>query len=318
MSDDGVHAVVVSYNTRDATLRCLEALAASSDPALYVTVVDNASRDGSPDAIANQHPSVEVIRLTSNVGYGRAVNKAWAMRPTTYLLILNSDCFVMPETMGSCRMFLDTHPDVVAVACQLRAPDGEVQRSCRAFPTVGGELARVVLPHRLLARLPGVGHYYLGGWRHDSNRPVDQPAGAFLLVRGSAIDGLPFDPRFFMYYEDVDLCRRLWHQGPIWYLASTFAVHLAEHSSSQARAPMAVALARSRFDYFEKWHGRRTARLVSMIGALASLLRASAWTIGGIPPAGRSAALPRARAHLAGARAGLAAATRGRTGPASS
>lgn len=273
-----VSALVASFNTRDATLGCLAALENSRFPSLQVIVADNGSSDGTVEAISARYPGVALVEMGGNAGYGRANNRAFEFATGAYVLVLNSDCFVGPHTLDRSVAFLEAHPSASAVACQLRNPDGSIQPSCRRFPSLAAEVLRVILPYQLLRHLPYVGRYYMGGWSHDRTRTVEQPAGAFLLMRRNAWGaGPPFDERFFMYYEDVDLCRRLWHVGPIWFLSDVWATHIGEHSSRSLRTPMAAAVARSRHQYYRKWHGASAARIASMSAALASALRAFAW-----------------------------------------
>lgn len=302
---DAVAVLIVSYNTHEATIACLDALRCSEGVPLEVIVADNDSTDGSAEAIGAHHPEVELIRCGGNLGFGRANNLAHSRSNAGFVLLLNSDCFVGRSTIASCRAFLEEHPDASAVACQLRRPDGTVQSSCRRFPSIAGELARMFLPFQLLRRTPGLGGYYMGGWGHDDTRMVDQPAGAFLLARaGSWGEGPLFDERFYMYYEDVDLCRRLWHTGPIWFLADAQAVHLGEHSTSRARVAMASAFAVSRYKYFYKWHGIGSARMVAVVGAIASACRGLAWTCARLLHID-SEAETRATAHWHAARSSL-------------
>jgi GT2 family glycosyltransferase len=296
-----VAALVVSYNTAETTLDCLAALGRSRDVTLRVLVYDNASRDGSADAIQAALPDAILVRGGENLGFGRASNVLSEMTDGCDVLLVNSDCIVGETTIADCVAFLDAQPGASAVACQLRNRDGSVQNSCRAFPSIWGEVSRVVLPYQFLRHMPGLGAYYMGGWSHNETRPVPQPSGAFLLVRGGAWGPGPlFDERFFMYYEDVDLCRRLWRHGPVWFYAGTTAVHLGEQSSSRVRPVMASALALSRHRYFEKWHGRVAALFVDTVGGLASTTRWLVWsTVGRVFRASDNG--KRASAHRAAA-----------------
>lgn len=274
-----VAVLVVSYNTAETTLECLAAVSRSRGVAAASFVYDNASADGSADLVGAASPNVTLVRGRDNIGFGRANNVLCEMSQSPYVLLLNSDCIVEETTLADCVGFLHGRPDAAAVACQLRNPDGSIQASCRAFPSLGGELARILLPYQMLRHLPHLGAYYMGGWSHDEIRPVEQPSGAFILIRrGSWGPGKLFDERFFMYYEDVDLCRRLWRHGPVWFYPGAKAMHLGEQSSSRARAAMASALAVSRHRYFQKWHSARTARAVDVLGGAASAARWIGWS----------------------------------------
>jgi len=304
-ASDSVLALVVSYNTRDVTLRCVAALQASRGVRVRVVVADNGSQDGSAASIERCYPEVHVLRCGSNLGFGRANNHAFECEQGSFVLLVNADCFVQPDTIAACLAFLKRTSGASAVACQLRRVDGSIQPSCRRFPSLAGEVARISFPVQLLRRLPHLGSYFMAGWDHDTLRTVDQPAGAFLLIRNGAWgEGPLFDERFFMYFEDVDLCRRLWRRGPIWFLPTVHAVHIGEHSTAQVRVTMASALAESRYKYFAKWHGTRVARSVAIIDAVGGAVRACAWSLGAALGIGYDAKT-RAVAHRVGARSSL-------------
>jgi N-acetylglucosaminyl-diphospho-decaprenol L-rhamnosyltransferase len=156
----------------------------------------------------------------------------------------------------------------------------------------------------------------MSDWNHRGQRIVDQPAGAFLLLRPQAWgEGEPFDDRFFMFYEDVDLCRRIRQQGYlVWFTDSCSSIHLREVATAQNRSYMAVALARSRILYFRKWHGTPSTFAVGLANIAGSCLRAAAWALLAAEPERRAEASDRSSAHWEAALASGRELARIRTG----
>lgn len=303
-----IAVLVVSYNTATTTLECVRRVLDYHAAGVDLVVVDNASTDRSVASLMHEFGSrIRVIANETNVGFGRANNQAWALCRAEYVLLLNSDCFVNEETVAACSEFLDDNPEAAAVACQLRNADGTVQSSCRRFPSVWSEIIAALVPYQISRWIPYIGAHHMAGWNHTGTREVDQPAGAFLMLRNGAWgDGPLFDERFFMYYEDVDLCRRVAGEGGrIYFTDIATATHLREHSSRRALAQTSVALAESRYLYFRKWFGRREARVVAFAGAIKGVVAALANITVGPFVRGVGTAYRRATAHLLGARASI-------------
>lgn len=263
-----VGAVVVSYNVRPLLLRCIESLQA--DGVERIVVVDNASHDGSADAVRGR-PGVEVVALQVNVGFGAGANRGAALLEDPYLLIVNPDVVVDP---GSTKVLVDalaSMPDVGLVAPRIETPDGRLYESVRRFPTlrdaIGHAFLNFLWPGNRFSR-----RYKMADWDHGSAGDVDWVAGTYLLVRRSAwLDVGGFDERFFMYMEDVDLSRRLGEAG--WrrrYEPDARIVHEIGRSTDQTPYRMIAAHHRSLYRYTAKtWHGPRRVLLPLVALALA-------------------------------------------------
>jgi len=235
-----VSVVVVSYNTRDLLAECLHSVAASAqDSALAVEtfVVDNASRDGSAAMVAAGFPDVTLLANTENVGFARACNQALRRARGRHVLLLNPDAALQPATLARLVDCLDRHPERAFCGPRLVNADSSHQPSARRFPTVWTTAFAML---GLAARHPGSRHaldLHAGHAPHDSF-PVDWLTGACLLLRRSALDEVGLlDESFFLYYEELDLCRRLAAAG--WsgsYLGDVSARHAGgasvEHEDS--------------------------------------------------------------------------------------
>lgn len=218
--------VLVSYNTRALLVGLLGRLAPSEW--LTLVVVDNASRDGSPDAVAERFPSVELIRNADNVGFARAANQGMSRASTDYFALLNPDTDATPGLFESLVAYLEANSSVWAVAPRLIGSEGKAQTMAAGFsPT----------PMRALLYFLGVS--YLLPWPSlgfsvppTVRRPIDVDwlSGACIVVRREVIDRVgPLDGSFFMYGEDMDWCRRIKAAGGR-------VVLLADHDLSHARA----------------------------------------------------------------------------------
>ncbi len=228
-----VTVIVVSYNTKhllDEMFRCL--LAAAQAVQLQVIVVDNASRDGSADHVARRYPQVELIRNRENVGFGRANNQALERVQGEFVLLLNTDAFLQPGAVDQTVACLRRHPKVGVLGAKLVGRDGDLQPSCRYFPSVWNEF---VSQTGLVRLFPWVKLIDDMAWDHQSDRECDWVPGCFYLMPRACVDqvGL-FDPRYFVYYEEVDHCRAVKEAGwKVLYTSVTTVVHVGGESAKQ-------------------------------------------------------------------------------------
>jgi GT2 family glycosyltransferase len=231
-----------------------------------VLVLDNASDDGSADAIAERFPEVELVREPENTGYAIGNNRLAERARGRYLCLLNSDTEVPEGALEQLVEFLEANACYAAVAPKLVGPDGAVQRSCKRFPGLGVALV-YDMPWRtwpVLRRIDD--RYFYRDFDHLHDRDVDQPPGAcFVVRRGLWQDLGGFDERLWLFYNDVDLCLRLYEAGTrIRYLASASIVH-HEGASTTRFADMVKVWAHNRLAYYEKhfgWLGRELVRVM--------------------------------------------------------
>lgn len=252
-----VSALVVSHNVRERLLDTLRALHNARWPNLEVIVVDNASGDGSPETVRNYFPGTTVVVLDRNLGYGQANNLAFERSHGELLLLLNPDVTVTPGCLGAMVEFLQRHPEAGAVGPRLIRPDGSPDLAARrSFPTPAASFYRLVGLSRLFPRSSRFNRYNLGCLDPGSEHEIDAGTGACLMVRRRAVEqvGL-FDPDFFMYGEDLDLCRRLKNAGwRIWYTPSAVAVHVKGTSTRQVPWRMRYEFHRAMWTYHRKHH----------------------------------------------------------------
>jgi len=202
--------LIVSYNTADLTLACLASLASATSAPHEVIIVDNASSDGSAARIAAAFPQVRLSALPENIGFGRAVNQAAAEATGDCLLLLNPDTVVLPGAIDRLLTFAAAHPAARIWGGRTLFGDGTLNpTSCWRKMTVWSVFCRAVGLSRVA---PGSALFNLEaypGWARDSVRQVDIVTGCLFLIRRDFWQSLcGFDPAFFIYGEEVDLCLR--------------------------------------------------------------------------------------------------------------
>ena len=219
-------------------------------------VVDNASTDGSERVAMLGHGPVRLVRNSENAGFAAAVNHGVSTSAGDLVLVLNPDCQIRPEAVRRLTATLDRQARCAVVGPRVLSQDGSVQGSARGDPTmVTGLFGRSTLFTRLFPRTPvaqrNVKQETFGSGQPDGAE-VDWVSGACMLARRTALSEIGgFDQRYFLYWEDADLCRRLRDAGwTIRYVPAAEAVH-AVGGSSDSTGPLAVrAFHRSAFTYY--------------------------------------------------------------------
>jgi GT2 family glycosyltransferase len=206
-----VSILIISFNTVDMTRICLDSVFdQTTDVSFEVIVVDNASEDGSAEMIRHEFPEVALHALDSNLGFGRANNLAAESAMGDYVLLLNSDTVVLDHAIDRLVEYARGHEDAGVYGGRSIFADGSLNPQCVwGRPTLWSEFCVGVGLSALFPRSRLFNPRYLPGWLRDSPREVDIIAGSFLLMEISIWKRLEgFDPRFFMYGEDIDLCLR--------------------------------------------------------------------------------------------------------------
>jgi GT2 family glycosyltransferase len=284
--------IIISFNTRETTLKCLRSVYAHLDGvAVEVIVVDNASADGSADAIAAQFPQVVMIRNPDNAGFGAANNLAMQQAKGENLLLLNSDAFLTPGALPAMLAALHEKPNIGLVGPRLLNADGSLQRSCYRFPS---PLVAWLEALWISAVAPAKSIFGdLRTWPHDEPYQPEWVIGACMMVRRQVYETVGgFDPGFFMYAEETDWQKRIRAAG--WEIAFTPAAavtHLGGASGADDKPKINNYFFSSGDYYYRKHHGvlgMYSARAAMTVGAL---LRLPLWGMMWL-------ALPKRRAKL--------------------
>jgi N-acetylglucosaminyl-diphospho-decaprenol L-rhamnosyltransferase len=207
----GVSIVIVSFNAREHLERCLDAVAGGAHE---VVVVDNASGDGSPALVRERFPSAKLVELDENVGFGAANNVGMEAAGGDLFLLLNSDAWPLGDAIERLASFAGARPNAGIVGPRLRNPDGSLQRSVRGWPTTWRLATEYLFLRRLGRKTRALNAFYGAGFDHESVRDVEVVKGAVMLLRREAYEATGgFDPDYFMYGEEMDLCYRVHEAG---------------------------------------------------------------------------------------------------------
>lgn len=270
--------IVVNYNTHHLLDEFfLNLNKAAEQLRVQVLMIDNASSDASPDYLKSMSESVSVIFNDTNVGFGRANNQAVPFVEGRYVLLLNTDAFVAPDTLTKTVAWMDANPECGVLGVKLTDRESGLQPSCRYFPTpINVFLNRTGLD-RFLPWVRGVDDMT---WGHASVRECDWVPGCYYLIRRETVNAVGlFDPRFFMYYEEVDHCRRVKAAGwKVLFYPHTSVVHIGGESAkttgkvTQAGRQISNLQIESELLYFRKHYG-----VFGLVVHMVLLLLGDAW-----------------------------------------
>jgi GT2 family glycosyltransferase len=248
--------VIVNYNTCQLTLDCLRSVGSSITSYDYeIVVVDNASKDDSVLEIRKQFPTIHLIENMQNVGFSKANNQAMRIAAGRYILLLNTDTIVQPDTLQTMLDFMDNNPKIGASGCKIVLPDGSLDKACkRGFPTPSASFYYAFGFSKLFPKNPRFNQYQLGYLNPDHEYPIDCLVGAFMLVRRETIDQVGMlDEEFFMYGEDIDWCYRIKQAGwGIYYYPRTTITHYKGASSRKKPFKIIYEFHRAMFLFHRK------------------------------------------------------------------
>ncbi len=268
--------VILNWNVRELLDRCLASIR-SDRFSLETIVVDNASPDDSVEMVRAKYPEVVVIDNSINRGFTGGNNQGLQASHGRYVMVLNPDTEIVDEAIDRLIDYLDVHPEVGAIGPQLLNPDRSIQSSRRRFPTLmtgffESTWLQSIAPRKVLRR------FYMDDVSPDAVQAVDWLTGACTVFRRSVLDqvGCYDEANFFMYSEEVDLCRRIKTAGhSIVYLPAAQVMHYIGQSSDQVVAARHLHFQTSKVHYFRKHHGRFKAGVLRVF-----LLTSYLWQIG--------------------------------------
>jgi hypothetical protein len=257
--------IIVSWNVKEKLAQCLTHLGLSqTNFSFEVLVIDNGSHDGSAEMVAKEFPEVKLIVNDGNLGFARAVNQGFRETKGDFILLLNPDNFVFPLTIDNLLQWLVLNRQAALTGCRLLDKESrDIQGQVRRFPGLFDQLA-IVLKWPYL--FPNILNRYLQiGFDYDKSGQVDSVRGSAMVIRRSELQrALPaerlrrgelLDERFFIWFEDVDLCRTFRAAGlEVWYTPAARCFDLVGQSFSQIPRITAQRYFRdSMLKYFKKW-----------------------------------------------------------------
>lgn len=223
--------ILVNYNTLELSITCLQFLYASAGSLnLQVIYIDNASNTDAITPLKSLYPDITYIQNKQNVGFGRANNQALPLLTGEYVLLLNTDAFVEQTSLESTIRYMEENPHVGIAGAKLKGRDGELQPSARNFPTVWNIFLQRTGLDRCFKSVKLIDDPY---WNHELASACDWVPGCYFMIRRQVIDQLGlFDPRFFLYYEEVDHCFSAKKAGwEVHYFPGTTVIHIGGESA---------------------------------------------------------------------------------------
>jgi GT2 family glycosyltransferase len=261
--------IILSFNTKDLTVNAIRSVFSSKTGYHYeIIVVDNASADNSVQFIRNEFPQVQLIENKMNVGFAKANNQGMKIAKGKYVLLLNSDTIVEPDTLDVMIRFMNEHPRIGASGCKIVLPDGSLDKACkRGFPTPSASFYYVFGLSRMFPNNPKLNQYQLGHLDPDRDYPVDCLVGAFMMVRREAIDRVGLlDEDFFMYGEDIDWCYRIKQSGwEIYYYPYVRITHYKGASSRKKPFKIIYEFHRAMVLFHRKHYQKQYSWLINVL-----------------------------------------------------
>lgn len=253
--------VIVNWNTKDYLRNCLKSIYENTKGiAFEVIVVDNASSDGSAEMVRDAFDGVILIENKQNIGFGAANNVGIKKSRGKYILILNPDTIIFPDSLQKLVTFLERNSKAGAVGPKILNPDNSIQFECaRDFPTPLTEFFVLSTLYKRFPKSTIFGKYLMSYWDHNDEREVNLLSGSCALIRKEVFEevGL-FDENFFMYTEETDLFYRIKRHGwKVYFLPSAQIIHLWGKSTEQLPYKMAVEARKTMELFFKKHYGLR-------------------------------------------------------------
>jgi GT2 family glycosyltransferase len=252
-----VSVIIVNWNTKDLVLKCIKSVIGTKEKYTQeIIVVDNASSDGSVEAIKRDYPNVIAIQNDKNYGFARANNIGLKRSCGKYACLINSDVQVLDKAIGHLIDFMDKNPNVGIAGPKILWPDMTLQDSCRKFPSLWTKTCDMLALNRLFPGSAVFSGEHMKNFAHDRIRKVDSLAGCFMMIRETALKevGL-FDEQYFIYSEETDLCKRFHAAGwDILFLPNVCVIH--NHAASTAKDPVRFAVLQQRtlLKYWKRHH----------------------------------------------------------------
>ena len=228
--------IIVSWKVRDLLGKCLQSIYANRDNIdLEVFVVDNNSQDGTIEMVSRDFPQVTLIASNVNLGFAKANNLALEQARGRYLLLLNPDTEILPRTLKNSLSFMESHPDCGLMGPRLTFADGSPQPSVRRFPSPWPILLLLLKISKIFPHLKAIDRYLAKDFDYAKIQSAEQIMGAYMLIRRQALKKIGLlDERFFVWFEEVDFCRRAWQAGfKVYYNPAAAIIHHGGKSFSQ-------------------------------------------------------------------------------------
>lgn len=256
MQDVILSIVIVTWNTKELTLKCLESIYGTTDYSslqdqLEIIVIDNGSTDGSAVMLKSKFPGIRLIANEANLGYAPASNQGMVRAKGKYVLLLGSDTELTDGSLTECIKFLDNTPKAGAAGCKLIYPDGSEQGNCKKFPT----MMNGVFTYLSLDAFNK--DYDMAWFNYNETIRVDQIATTYLMIRREVLEEVEyFDEVYRILYNDVDLCQKIYNAGyEIYFVHTATVVHHGSYSTKSAPPAVRKIMYKDVYRYYKNNFG---------------------------------------------------------------
>jgi hypothetical protein len=254
--------LIVNYKNKAKTISCIESIKQADLTGLTyeIIMVDNNSADGTIEELKLKYPEVKCLASQHNRGMGGGNNLAARGAIGEYLMILNNDTLVKTDSIKKLINYYKSRQDIGLLGPKLQYPDGRLQNTCLRFPGILTPFYRRTFLGKFAKR--HLDRFIYADYDHQTVKEVDWVQGSAMLIKHSLFEELAgFDELFFMYFEDIDLCRRIWQSGlKVIYYPESVIIHDHTRASANDRwylAPFTNRLSQihlaSWIKYFIKW-----------------------------------------------------------------
>lgn len=250
--------IIVSWNVKDMLRNCLRSIySETKNISFEVIVVDNCSKDGSMEMIRRDFPRVKVIANKKNAGFAVANNQGIKLSKGDFILLLNPDTIILDKTIKKSVEFMNKNKDCGVMGPKILNPDKTIQPSVRKFPEFWPIFLIFLKLPKIFPNLKSVNNYLAVDFNYKKTKTAAQVMGAFMLIRKEILEQVGLlDENFFIWFEEVDFCKRVWDAGyKVCYNSATEIIHYGGQSFKQQKvAKRQFMFFKSAWRYFKK-HG---------------------------------------------------------------
>ncbi len=262
-NDIKLSIIIASWNTLEQTEECINSIIDLPEysNSTEIIIIDNASADGTSEIIRSKYPQIKLICNNTNAGYAPACNQGLCESKGKYILLLGSDTVLLPGSLSKPLKYLEANPDVTGLGIKLKYPNGDLQSSCKKFPT----LLNAFLIYSSLNKF---NHKYdMRDFDYEKTIQIDQAATTYFMVRGDIMRKVGgFDEEYRILYNDVDLCQRIYKEGgKIYFYHEAEIYHHGSLSTSKADYRIRKIMYEDIYRYYIRNFGTRAIFLAYLL-----------------------------------------------------